>query len=62
MGTGGPLNNYGALGLDEWSPRERAKRLEEQAAILGPLLRGHPVDFEGRHCQTQNPTLPMSVQ
>jgi alkanesulfonate monooxygenase SsuD/methylene tetrahydromethanopterin reductase-like flavin-dependent oxidoreductase (luciferase family) len=62
LGTGGPPNNYGALGLDDWSPRERAERLEEQAAILDPLLRGETVNFKGRHYRTQAPRLSESVQ
>ncbi len=49
IGAGGPPNPYGVFGLDEWGPRERAERLEEQAAILDPLLRGETVDFAGRH-------------
>ena len=49
LGAGGPPNNYGAVGFADWSPRERAERLEEQAAILSVLLRGERVDFEGKH-------------
>ena len=62
LGTGGPPNNYGALGLEVWPPRERAERLAEQAAILDPLLRGETVDFEGRYYQAHDPWAPMPVQ
>ncbi len=49
LGAGGYSNNYGALGYDDWDPRERAERLEEYAAILSPLLRGEQVSFSGRY-------------
>jgi alkanesulfonate monooxygenase SsuD/methylene tetrahydromethanopterin reductase-like flavin-dependent oxidoreductase (luciferase family) len=62
FGTGGPPNNYGALGLRDWSPGERAERFEEQAAILDPLLRGEMIAFEGRHYQVREPQVPPPVQ
>jgi len=49
FGAGGPPNNYAALGLSDWSPQERAERLDEQTAILAALLRGERVDFTGKH-------------
>jgi alkanesulfonate monooxygenase SsuD/methylene tetrahydromethanopterin reductase-like flavin-dependent oxidoreductase (luciferase family) len=49
IGAGGPPHPYGAFSQHEWPPRERAERLEEQAAILDPLLRGESVTREGRH-------------
>jgi hypothetical protein len=49
FGAGGISNNNAAFGHDDWSPRERAERMEEQVAILAPLLRGDKVDYEGRH-------------
>ncbi len=58
LGAGGPPNPYGAFGLDDWGPRERAERLEEQVTILDPLLRGEIVDFEGRHYRAQGARLP----
>lgn len=62
LGTGGPPNNYGALGLGDWSAEERAERLEEQAAILDPLLRGETISYDGRHYQVRDPHLPAPVQ
>jgi alkanesulfonate monooxygenase SsuD/methylene tetrahydromethanopterin reductase-like flavin-dependent oxidoreductase (luciferase family) len=58
LGAGGPPNPYGAFGLDDWGPRERAERLEEQAAILDPLLQGEAVDFEGHHYRAIGARLP----
>jgi alkanesulfonate monooxygenase SsuD/methylene tetrahydromethanopterin reductase-like flavin-dependent oxidoreductase (luciferase family) len=62
FGAGGPPNNYGAVGQAEWSPHERAERLEEQAAILDPLLRGEPVTFAGHHYQVRDAQLSLPVQ
>jgi alkanesulfonate monooxygenase SsuD/methylene tetrahydromethanopterin reductase-like flavin-dependent oxidoreductase (luciferase family) len=62
FGAGGPPNNYGAVGLEEWSPPERAERLEEQAAILAPLLRGESVDYEGRHYRVRAAQLPAPIR
>ncbi len=62
FGAGGPPNNYGAFGHDDWSPRQRAERLEEQAAILDPLLRGEPVTYEGRHYRVRAARLSLPVQ
>lgn len=69
FGTGGPPNNYGALGYDDWSSKERTERLEEQAAVLAPFcpvsrspLRagiiesGRPVSLH----QCSNHVLPLS--
>ncbi len=38
LGAGGPPNPYRAFSHTEWSPGERAERLEEYVAVLGPLL------------------------
>ena len=62
FGAGGPPNNYAAFGQADWSPQERAERLEEQAAILASLLRGEPVAFEGRHYTVQGAQLSLPVQ
>ena len=62
FGAGGPPNNYGAFGHAAWSPRERAERLEEQAAILGPLLRGETITHEGRHYPVRDARVSASVQ
>jgi alkanesulfonate monooxygenase SsuD/methylene tetrahydromethanopterin reductase-like flavin-dependent oxidoreductase (luciferase family) len=62
FGAGGPPNNYGAFGHAEWSAPERAARLEEQAAILAPLLRGELVTYEGRHYHVQGAQLSPPVQ
>jgi alkanesulfonate monooxygenase SsuD/methylene tetrahydromethanopterin reductase-like flavin-dependent oxidoreductase (luciferase family) len=62
FGTGGPPNNYGAFGHADWSARERAERLEEQVAILDPLLRGELVTYEGRHYRVREAQLSSPVQ
>jgi alkanesulfonate monooxygenase SsuD/methylene tetrahydromethanopterin reductase-like flavin-dependent oxidoreductase (luciferase family) len=58
IGAGGPPNPYSAFGFDEWKPRERADRLEEQVAILDQLLRGENVDFDGRYYPVEGAQLP----
>jgi alkanesulfonate monooxygenase SsuD/methylene tetrahydromethanopterin reductase-like flavin-dependent oxidoreductase (luciferase family) len=62
LGSGGPPHPYGAFGHPEWAPRERAERLEEQAAILDALLRGERVTREGRHHSVRDAQLPPPVQ
>ena len=62
LGSGGPPHPYGAFGHADWSPRERVERLEEQAAILDPLLRGERVSREGRHYPIRDAQLPDPVQ
>ncbi|HET9661328.1 MAG TPA: LLM class flavin-dependent oxidoreductase, partial [Thermomicrobiales bacterium] len=62
LGAGGPSNNYRAVGFENWSPRERAERLEEQAAILSALLRGERLDFEGQHYLVADAQVTQSIQ
>jgi alkanesulfonate monooxygenase SsuD/methylene tetrahydromethanopterin reductase-like flavin-dependent oxidoreductase (luciferase family) len=62
FGAGGPPNNYGAFGLDDWSPQERAGHFEEQTEILDKLLRGELVNYQGRHYQIRNAQLTSPVQ
>ncbi|MDQ3809330.1 MAG: LLM class flavin-dependent oxidoreductase [Chloroflexota bacterium] len=62
LGSGGPENPYGAFGLREWSPRERAQRLEEQAVVLDSLLRGESMTWEGIYYSVQNANPPTPVQ
>ena len=62
FGAGGPPNNYGAFGHDEWSPLERAERMEEQAAILSPLLRGERVDCAKKHYVVRGAQLSAPTQ
>jgi alkanesulfonate monooxygenase SsuD/methylene tetrahydromethanopterin reductase-like flavin-dependent oxidoreductase (luciferase family) len=62
LGAGGPPHPYGAFGHDDWSPRERAERLEEYAAVLDPLLRGERVTREGRHYPVRDAQLPTGRQ
>jgi alkanesulfonate monooxygenase SsuD/methylene tetrahydromethanopterin reductase-like flavin-dependent oxidoreductase (luciferase family) len=62
FGSGGPPNAYGAFGHADWSPRERAERLEEQAAILDPLLCGETVTRAGRHYTVRDARLPDPLQ
>lgn len=49
FGAGGASNNHAALGLSDWGAGERAERMDEQVAILGALLKGESVDFNGKH-------------
>lgn len=49
LGAGGPSNNFGAVGFSDWPARERAERLEEQAAILSTLLLGERIDYAAHH-------------
>jgi alkanesulfonate monooxygenase SsuD/methylene tetrahydromethanopterin reductase-like flavin-dependent oxidoreductase (luciferase family) len=62
LGAGGPPNPYGAFSQHEWSPGERAERLEEYAAVLDPLLRGETVTHEGRHYPVQDAQVPTALQ
>jgi alkanesulfonate monooxygenase SsuD/methylene tetrahydromethanopterin reductase-like flavin-dependent oxidoreductase (luciferase family) len=62
FGAGGPPNYYSAFGLDDWPPRERAERLEEQAAILASLLRGETVNHEGQHYRVRDANPPTPAQ
>jgi alkanesulfonate monooxygenase SsuD/methylene tetrahydromethanopterin reductase-like flavin-dependent oxidoreductase (luciferase family) len=62
FGAGGPPNNYAALGLHDWTPGERADRLDEQAAIIGAMLRGERVDFQGKHYQIEGAQAGVPVQ
>jgi alkanesulfonate monooxygenase SsuD/methylene tetrahydromethanopterin reductase-like flavin-dependent oxidoreductase (luciferase family) len=62
LGSGGPPHPYGAFGHADWSPGERAERLDEQTAILDALLRGERVTREGRHYPVRNAQLPTPVQ
>ena len=62
LGSGGPPHPYRAFGQDDWSPRERAERLEEQADILDALLRGERVTREGHHYSVRDAQLPPPVQ
>jgi alkanesulfonate monooxygenase SsuD/methylene tetrahydromethanopterin reductase-like flavin-dependent oxidoreductase (luciferase family) len=62
FGAGGPPNNYGAFGLDNWTARDRAEHLEEQAEIIGLLLRGEPVNYEGQHYRVRGARLSLPVQ
>jgi alkanesulfonate monooxygenase SsuD/methylene tetrahydromethanopterin reductase-like flavin-dependent oxidoreductase (luciferase family) len=54
LGSGGPPHPYGAFGHADWSPGERAERLDEQTAILDALLRGERVTREGCHYPVRN--------
>ena len=62
LGSGGPPHPYGAFGHADWSPRERAERLEEHAAILDVLLRGERLSREGSHYPVRDAQLPLPVQ
>jgi alkanesulfonate monooxygenase SsuD/methylene tetrahydromethanopterin reductase-like flavin-dependent oxidoreductase (luciferase family) len=62
LGTGGPPNPYGAFSQHDWSPRERAERLEEYAAVLDPLLRGERVTHDGQHYPVRDAQLPAGWQ
>ena len=62
LGSGGPPHPYTAFGQQEWTPRERVERLEEQAAILDGLLRGESVNYDGKHYPTRDAHLTEPVQ
>ncbi len=62
LGAGGPPHPYAAFSQHPWPPRERADRLEEQAAILGSLLRGEVVTREGPHYPVADARVPPAVQ
>ncbi len=62
LGSGGPPNNYDTLGLEHWTMRERLDRLEEQAIMLDPLLRGEPFTYDGRYYRTQTTAMCAPVQ
>lgn len=55
FGAGGASNNNAAFGHDEWTPRERAGRMDEQAAIISSLLRGENVDIDGHYYRARTP-------
>jgi alkanesulfonate monooxygenase SsuD/methylene tetrahydromethanopterin reductase-like flavin-dependent oxidoreductase (luciferase family) len=62
LGSGGPPHPYAAFGQQEWPPRERVERLEEQAAILDVLLRGETATHNGTHYPTRDAHLTDPVQ
>jgi alkanesulfonate monooxygenase SsuD/methylene tetrahydromethanopterin reductase-like flavin-dependent oxidoreductase (luciferase family) len=62
LGAGGSPHPYAAFSQHPWSPRERAERLDEQAAILGPLLRGETVTRDGPHYPVADARAPTAVQ
>lgn len=62
LGAGESDNNYGSLGLNDWSAAERRDRLAEQALILDRLLGGEPVSYVGRYYRTVTAEMPMPVQ
>jgi alkanesulfonate monooxygenase SsuD/methylene tetrahydromethanopterin reductase-like flavin-dependent oxidoreductase (luciferase family) len=62
LGAGGPPNPYPAFSHTEWTPRERAERLEEYADVLSPLLRGETVTRSEPHYPVQDAVLPPGVQ
>ena len=62
LGAGGPPHPYAAFGHEAWSPRERVKRLEEQAAILAVLLRDEPAVYDGKHYPIRDARLTAPVQ
>jgi alkanesulfonate monooxygenase SsuD/methylene tetrahydromethanopterin reductase-like flavin-dependent oxidoreductase (luciferase family) len=61
LGAGAPGLN-GAVGLAEWTPRERSERLEEYVAILAPMLRGERVDFDGAHYTVHDAQVAAPIQ
>jgi alkanesulfonate monooxygenase SsuD/methylene tetrahydromethanopterin reductase-like flavin-dependent oxidoreductase (luciferase family) len=62
LGAGGPPNPYRAFGHEEWTPRERAERLEVYVDVLGPLLRGEVVTHGGPHYPVHEAQVPMAHQ
>jgi len=62
LGAGGHPHPYAAFSQHRWTPRERADRLEEQAAIIGPLLRGETVTHEGSFYPVTDAQAPEALQ
>lgn len=62
LGAGGGEHPYRAFSHHPWSARERADRLEEHAAVLGPLLNGESVTREGPHYPVFEAHAPGVVQ
>ena len=62
LGAGGYPHPYAAFSQHYWTPRERADRLEEHAAIIGPMLRGERVTHEGIHYTVTDAQAPPAVQ
>jgi alkanesulfonate monooxygenase SsuD/methylene tetrahydromethanopterin reductase-like flavin-dependent oxidoreductase (luciferase family) len=62
FGAGGGSNPFGAFSQPIWSPRELIDRLDEQAAIVGSLLRGEPTSFAGTYYQVEDAQPPVPVQ
>ena len=62
LGSGGPPHPYAAFGHEEWPPRERVERLDEQTAVLDGLLRGEPVSYVGKHYPVRNARLAAPAQ
>ena len=58
LGSGGGEHRFDAFGHAAWGGRERAERLEEQAAILAPLLRGETINHTGKHYTIENVHIP----
>lgn len=52
FGAGSPFNNTVALGFNLYAATELAARMDEQASMLKPLLRGEGVDHQGTHYQS----------
>src|SRR4051794_22665577 len=62
LGAGGDPHPYAAFSHHPWPARERADRLEEQAAILGPMLSGESVTREGQHYPVVEAQVPAAIQ
>jgi len=70
IGAGGAVESYPAIGVEPWSPRERAERLGECVEIVAQVLRGEPIDYTGQHYASrieqvippvQHPRPPLTV-
>lgn len=65
IGTGIAPFDHHAMGIEPWSPGERATRLAEYVEVVEGVLRGHgrSYTFEGRHHRADAvPTTPAPVQ
>ncbi len=62
VGSGAEINDYGLLGERPPPRSERIRALEEQLEVLGPLLRGEPVRFEGLRYRATVPAMPAPLQ
>ncbi|MEO1055724.1 MAG: TIGR03621 family F420-dependent LLM class oxidoreductase [Actinomycetota bacterium] len=62
LGAGHTPQEFAATGIERRSGRERKARLAEAVEIIGPLLAGSTVDFEGEHYTVRTASILPAVQ